>query len=88
LFQSRAGLPDFSSYEIPKPGKLSILRPSKTYPNWNFWYENVPSGNPEAESFRPEAVFLIRFLKDVLCFKCQVLLIEHSNIRSNNKMSE
>jgi hypothetical protein len=20
--------------------------PSKTYPNWDFWFENVPSGNP------------------------------------------
>jgi hypothetical protein len=22
-------------------------RPKK-YPNWNFWYENIPSGNPGA----------------------------------------
>jgi hypothetical protein len=20
--------------------------PSKIYPNWDFWYENIPSGNP------------------------------------------
>jgi hypothetical protein len=25
---------------------LSILRPSEIYPNWYFWFENVPSGNP------------------------------------------
>jgi hypothetical protein len=25
---------------------LSILRPSKIYPNWDFWFENKPSGNP------------------------------------------
>jgi hypothetical protein len=24
----------------------SIVRPSKIYPNWNFWFENIPSGNP------------------------------------------
>jgi hypothetical protein len=24
----------------------SITRPSKIYPNWDFWYENIPSGNP------------------------------------------
>jgi hypothetical protein len=24
-----------------------IARPSKIYPNLDFWYENVPSGNPE-----------------------------------------
>jgi hypothetical protein len=25
----------------------SIARPSKIYPRWNFWFENMPSGNPE-----------------------------------------
>jgi hypothetical protein len=25
---------------------FSILRPSKIYPNWDFWFENKPSGNP------------------------------------------
>jgi hypothetical protein len=24
----------------------SIVRPSKSYPNKDFWYENMPSGNP------------------------------------------
>jgi hypothetical protein len=24
---------------------FSILRPSKIYPNWDFWSENIPSGN-------------------------------------------
>jgi hypothetical protein len=23
----------------------SIARPSKVYPNWDFWFENKPSGN-------------------------------------------
>jgi hypothetical protein len=27
----------------------SIARPSKIYPNWNFWFENMPSGNPDVE---------------------------------------
>jgi hypothetical protein len=26
---------------------FSIARPSKIYPNWDFWFENKPSGNPE-----------------------------------------
>jgi hypothetical protein len=25
----------------------SIARPSKKYPNLDFWFENIPSGNPE-----------------------------------------
>jgi hypothetical protein len=25
---------------------FSILRPSKINPNWDFWFENKPSGNP------------------------------------------
>jgi hypothetical protein len=35
---------------IPNGHKLyktfSNLRPSKVYPNWDFWFENKPSGNP------------------------------------------
>jgi hypothetical protein len=23
-----------------------IARLSKIYPNWDFWFENIPSGNP------------------------------------------
>jgi hypothetical protein len=25
---------------------FSNLRPSKIYPNWDFWFGNKPSGNP------------------------------------------
>jgi hypothetical protein len=25
---------------------FSILRPFKIYPNWSFWFESKPSGNP------------------------------------------
>jgi hypothetical protein len=28
---------------------LSIIRPSKIYPNWDFWFENIPSGNSVGE---------------------------------------
>jgi hypothetical protein len=27
----------------------SIARPYKMYPNWDFWFENIPSGNPALE---------------------------------------
>jgi hypothetical protein len=23
----------------------SIAKPDKIYPNWDFWFENIPSGN-------------------------------------------
>jgi hypothetical protein len=23
-----------------------IARPSKIYPNWDFWFKNIPSGKP------------------------------------------
>jgi hypothetical protein len=26
---------------------LFLARPSKIYPNWDFWFENKPSGNPD-----------------------------------------
>jgi hypothetical protein len=30
--------------------KFSIQRPSNIDPNWDFWFENKPSGNPGFES--------------------------------------
>jgi hypothetical protein len=30
---------------------FSNLRPSKIYPNWDFWFENKPSGNPDLPSW-------------------------------------
>jgi hypothetical protein len=32
-------------YNIPT---FSIPRPSMIYPNWDIWFENIPSGNPAA----------------------------------------
>jgi uncharacterized protein involved in tolerance to divalent cations len=34
---------------IPIISTSSIARPSKIYPNWDFWLENIPSGNHGAE---------------------------------------
>jgi hypothetical protein len=31
---------------------LTIPRPSKMYPYWDFWFENKPSGNP-GQKFPP-----------------------------------
>jgi hypothetical protein len=25
----------------------NIAKPSNIYPNWDFWFENIPPGNPE-----------------------------------------
>jgi hypothetical protein len=37
-------------YNFPNDNKIhlhfSIPRPAKIYPNWDFWFENKPSGNP------------------------------------------
>jgi hypothetical protein len=30
---------------------FSIARPSKICPNWDFWFENMPSGNPGLDTF-------------------------------------
>jgi hypothetical protein len=39
--------------EVPKLDKVaikiptsSIAKPFQIYPNWDFWFENMPSGNP------------------------------------------
>jgi hypothetical protein len=34
----------------------SIARPSKNYPNLDFWFENIPSGNPGLESTTHDCV--------------------------------
>jgi hypothetical protein len=42
----------------------SIARPSKFYPNWDFWFEHKPSGNPAEDlrkGTRPGADVMIAF---------------------------
>jgi hypothetical protein len=31
---------------------FSIASPSKIYPNWDFWFENKPPGNPGRHDVR------------------------------------
>jgi hypothetical protein len=31
---------------------FSISRPSKKYPNWDFWFENIPPGNPAPPDYK------------------------------------
>jgi hypothetical protein len=35
-----------------------IARHSKIYPNWDFWFESIPSGNP-AQNLDPTLTFLL-----------------------------
>jgi hypothetical protein len=34
---------------VIKYTKIFHTRPSKIYPNWDFWFENKPSGNPDQQ---------------------------------------
>jgi hypothetical protein len=72
----RAGLPDFSLYNIPKMGKIyqmaiktpngrnifqmsieyTFFIPTKINPNLDFWFENVPSGNPGTSVISPQTI--------------------------------
>jgi hypothetical protein len=36
---------------------FSISRLSKNYQNWNFWFENIPSGNPAVPTWRWASFF-------------------------------
>jgi hypothetical protein len=40
----------------------SIARPSKIYPKWDFWFENIPSGNPDVHRYVREVRLLSRVL--------------------------
>jgi hypothetical protein len=33
----------YQPFQVPRPKP----RPSKIYPNWDSWFENMPSGNPD-----------------------------------------
>jgi hypothetical protein len=39
---------------------FSIPKPCKIYPNWAFWFENKPSGNPAAADFVENATHYIK----------------------------
>jgi hypothetical protein len=39
------------------------LRPSKIYPNWDFWFENKPSGNPDLNNSTAPCELLTQFKK-------------------------
>jgi hypothetical protein len=41
--------------------KISIPRPSKIYPNWDFWYANKSSGNPDVGINR----IILRFWREL-----------------------
>jgi hypothetical protein len=36
----------------------TVARPSKIYPNLDFWFENMPSGNPDPRACTKAAKFL------------------------------
>jgi hypothetical protein len=46
LFQMAGKLTEWS-LNLPT---TYIARPYKVYPNWYFWFENIPSGNPGVHS--------------------------------------
>jgi hypothetical protein len=35
----------FVLLQLTKRERYTFARPSKIYPNWDFWFENMPSGN-------------------------------------------
>jgi hypothetical protein len=35
---------------------FSIPRPSKLYPNWEFWSKNKPSGNPDTHTKKEKSI--------------------------------
>jgi hypothetical protein len=35
---------------------FSIPRPSKLYPNWDFWSKNKPSGNPDTHTKKEKSI--------------------------------
>jgi hypothetical protein len=46
-----------NSPKLLQNAAFSIPRPSKMNPNWRFWYENKPPGNPDGHLFYAETRF-------------------------------
>jgi hypothetical protein len=49
----------------PNGHKYSIARPSKIYPNRDFWCENMPSGNPVQSQTKRITIELLRSMSSV-----------------------
>jgi hypothetical protein len=47
----------------------SIARTSKIYPNWDVWFENIPSGNPALDHDPNSTVFVYKFATPHFAFK-------------------
>jgi hypothetical protein len=45
--------------------RLPLQRPSKIDPNLDFWFENIPSGNPVYVGAKREKLYFCTFLKTV-----------------------
>jgi hypothetical protein len=69
----------------------NIARPSKIYPNWDFWLQNMPSGNPAREHSKgsrvslAETIFSEKLVSESFCvktFQSEHVWSKKSNITS------
>jgi hypothetical protein len=56
---------------------FSTLRPSKIYPDWDFWFENKPSGNPAPlpQAELPFPTFLVLFFVTIVWYFIVVVVV-------------
>jgi hypothetical protein len=79
MFQTTKKIPTFS-----------IPRPFRIYPNWCFWFENKPSGNPGYERGNMKTSFeqyICAYVNILLNSQHQRRLILRSGLSKNLKMS-
>jgi hypothetical protein len=65
IYQMTTNIPNGHKLPIPIGRKISkrlqniptssVARPSKIYQNWDFGFENIPSGNPD-RNLKPEII--------------------------------
>jgi hypothetical protein len=64
--------------------RFSKARPSKIYPNYNFWFENKPSGNPVERMCVAQFIEIVQEIKQkylqtsILSTKCFIHACETS----------
>jgi hypothetical protein len=66
----------------------SIARPSKIYPNWDFWFENIPSGNPGSLRAISDFSFSLPVLAKKLCrFHFVLAYLKHHYLHQDNHLT-
>jgi hypothetical protein len=65
-----------------------MSRPSKIYPNWGFWFEKIPSGNPGHDKKRKPEASQITEAFDLACHRLFQQKINFAQVANNGRKNK